>query len=215
MTASDDRVQTAPASPAPTSGVPDLVSLVGSRIAHDLNNPVGAIANGVELLGLTGQAVGPEIALINESVETARRRIKSFRIAFGAAAPGQIVSAGEIAELVAPGPDGRRLEIDWAVAGDVPRRDAKALFLALMCLESAMPWGGRVQIRPVPDGWQVTATADRMRLEPALWQILEGGPLSADLTANAVHFALLAHEMANRSRAIALTRTEATVSLAF
>ena len=231
MTASDDRVQTAPdtaaadpakdlakdpaKNPAKNPHGPDLVSLVGSRIAHDLNNPVGAIANGVELLGLTGGADGPELALINESVENARRRIKTFRIAFGAAAPGQVVAAGEIAELTAPGADGRRLEIDWPVAGALPRSDAKAVFLALMCLESAMPWGGRVLVRAAPGGWQVAATADRMRLEPAHWLILEGGPLPADLPANAVHFALLAREMDIRGTPITLTHADTAVSLAF
>jgi len=227
MTASDDHVQTAPndLGPGPNPGpgpdprqvphAPDLVSLVGSRIAHDLNNPVGAIANGIELLGLTGQMDGPELALINESVENARRRIKSFRIAFGAAAPGQVVAAAEIAELTAPGADGRRLEIDWPVAEDLPRRDAKTVFLALMCLESAMPWGGRVQVRAAPGGWQLAATADRVRLEPAHWHILEEGPLPADLSANAVHFALLAREIGIRGRPITLARTETAISLGF
>ena len=112
-----------PAPNAPDLVAPDLVALVGSRMAHDLNNPLGAIANGVELLGLTGQADGPELALITESVENARRRIKTFRIAFGAAAPGQTVAAGEIAELTVPGADGRRLEIDWPVTADLARAD--------------------------------------------------------------------------------------------
>lgn len=219
MTASDNRVQTAP--PAATSAAtsveaePDLVSLVGSRFAHDLNNPVGAIANGVELLELTGKADGPELALINESVENARRRIKTFRIAFGGAAPGQTVSAAEIRELTSPGPDGRRLEVDWPVTADLPRYDAKAVFLALMCLESALPRGGQVTVRPAPHGWQVTAAAERMRVEPAHWHILEGGPLPADLTSNAVHFALFAREMARRGQEIGLSRSETTISLAF
>ena len=194
---------------------PDLVALVGSRIAHDLNNPVGAIANGVELLGLTGQADGPELALITESVENARRRIKGFRIAFGAAAPGQTVSATEIAELIAPGPDGRRLKIDWPLPGDLARRDAKAVFLALMCIESAMPWGGQVAIAPSGDRWRLTAVAERTRIEPVHWHLLDGGALPADLTANAVHFALLAREMTGRRYPVSLRVTDTTIELAF
>lgn len=215
MTASDTHVQTTPRAATSDETGPDLVALVGSRFAHDLNNPVGAIANGVELLGLTGQADGPELALINESVENARRRIKTFRVAFGAAAPGQTVSAAEIRELTGPGPDGRRLEIDWPIASDLPRRDAKAVFLALMCVESALPWGGRATVRAGADGWQVVAAAERMRVDPVHWRILEGAPLPADLAANAVHFALFAREMAARGRAITLSRTETALGLAF
>ncbi|WP_281982155.1 hypothetical protein [Thalassorhabdomicrobium marinisediminis] len=38
----------------------NLHALVGSRICHDLINPLGAIGNGIELLGLTGVGAGPE-----------------------------------------------------------------------------------------------------------------------------------------------------------
>lgn len=191
----------------------DLVALVGSRIAHDLNNPVGAIANGVELLGLTGQAEGPELSLINESVENARRRIKLFRLAFGAATRGQTVPAAEVAELCAPGADGRRLEIDWPVDGDLPRTDVKRVFLALMCVESAMPWGGHVAVRAEKGGWQLSVSAERMRIDPDHWRILNGGPVPGDLPANAVHFALLARDLAANGRQIAVERGEAALLL--
>ncbi len=213
----------------PAQTQPDLVALVGSRMAHDLNNPIGAIANGVELLSLTGEAGGPELALITESVENARRRIKRFRIAFGHAAPGQTVSAREIAEVTAPGPDRRRLDIDWPLTGDLPRRDAKRVMLALMCIESAMPWGGRAEVRAGNGtghdtgrqadgqtdghGWQIAAQAERMQLDESLWAMLDGGSVPADLTANAVHFALLAREIGGPATALEITET--TVTLAF
>ena len=167
--------------------IPDatrLVALVGSRIAHDLASPVGAIANGVELLGLTGHDSSPELALISESVANASLRIKLFRIAFGAAAPGQTVSAAEIAALTAPGTDGRKLSLDWQIAGDVPRTEAKLAFLALMCLEAAMPWGGTAQVTRQGTGLHIAASAERLNNTPALWLYLEGrsGPPD-DLTA--------------------------------
>jgi histidine phosphotransferase ChpT len=67
----------------------DLTALVGSRICHDLVSPLGAIGNGVELLGLTGIAPSPEMALIVESVENANARLRFFRIAYGAAGTDQ------------------------------------------------------------------------------------------------------------------------------
>ncbi len=202
------------AEPDPDATGPDLVALVGSRIAHDLNNPIGAIANGVELLGLTGQAEGPELALIDESVENARRRIKTFRIAFGAAAPGQVVSAEEIAALIGPSSDGRRVAVDWPLAGDLPRQEAKLAMLALMCLESTLPWGGQVQVAATEGQWQITATAERIRDDPTLWGLLDGGQPPGDLTANAVHFAIRAREAARRGRRISVSRSDSTMRLA-
>ena len=213
MTTRDDF--TPPDPVAADRGAPDLVALVGSRMAHDLNNPIGAIANGVELLDLTGQADGPELALITESVENARRRIKTFRIAFGAAAPGQTVAASEITELTAPGADGRRLEIDWPATADLARADAKRVFLALMCIESAMPWGCRAAVRQRPDGWRIEARAERTRVEPAHWDLLDGKPVPGDLAANAVHFALFARETVGRGHPVSVTRSDTTITLSF
>jgi histidine phosphotransferase ChpT len=45
-----------------------LADLIGSRLCHDLSNPLGAIGNGVELLDLTGAAQGPEMDLIRDAV---------------------------------------------------------------------------------------------------------------------------------------------------
>ena len=50
----------------------NLYELIGSRICHDLISPIGAIANGVELLGMSGAGeTGPELDLINQSVDNA------------------------------------------------------------------------------------------------------------------------------------------------
>ena len=63
-----------------TSNV-NLAALIGSRICHDLISPIGAINNGLELLGMTGSSEGPELQLITDSVGSATARIRFFRIA--------------------------------------------------------------------------------------------------------------------------------------
>ena len=35
----------------------DLAALISSRICHDLISPIGAINNGLELLGMSGQSL--------------------------------------------------------------------------------------------------------------------------------------------------------------
>ena len=107
----------------------DLMSLLGSRICHDLISPLGAIGNGVELLAMSGTAAGPEMALISESVENANARIRFFRVAYGAAAEGQSLSRGEIVEILAGLGRSGRTTIQWQVEGPVPRRAAKLAFL--------------------------------------------------------------------------------------
>ena len=65
----------------------ELASLVAARLCHDLVSPLGAIGNGVELLEMSGDFPGisksPELALITESVRSARARVRFFRTAFG------------------------------------------------------------------------------------------------------------------------------------
>lgn len=191
-----------------------LVALVGSRIAHDLASPVGAIANGVELLGLTGLDGSPELALITESVANAGARIKLFRIAFGAATASQSIPAAEIAELTAPSPDGRRVDIDWQIAGDIPRPEAKRAFLALMCLETAMPWGGTAKVSREAQALRIDARAERTKIDPALWEYLAGAaPAPADLSAAQVQFMLLVETARADNRPLAVHRNETAISL--
>ncbi|OIP83240.1 MAG: hypothetical protein AUK37_07605 [Rhodobacterales bacterium CG2_30_65_12] len=190
-----------------------LVALVGSRIAHDLASPIGAIANGVELLGLTGREASPELDLIAESVANASARIKTFRIAFGAAQAGQVVPEAEIAALATG--DGRRLEIAWRVPGDVARADAKLAVLALMCLEAALPWGGRVTVTRDGTALQIAASADRTKADTALWDFLAGlAPAPESVAPAQVQFLLLAAEAAAQSRALHLSRGETAIRIA-
>jgi hypothetical protein len=72
-----------------------LADLIGSRLCHDLSNPLGAIGNGVELLDLTGSAKGPEMDLIRDAVGDALARVRFFRLAFGHAGPDHMTSARE------------------------------------------------------------------------------------------------------------------------
>ncbi|GGD32797.1 histidine phosphotransferase family protein [Sinisalibacter lacisalsi] len=193
---------------------PDLVALVGTRIAHDLANPIGAIANGVELLALTGQDDSPELQLLAESVANAAARIKAFRIAFGAAPPGQRVKAADIAALFPPGASGHRLAVDWQPEADVPRGLAKLALLGLMCLETAMPRGGEARVTAHGAGYRVTGSGPRLALPEGLRAALDGAP-PADLAPAHVHFALLAGEARAQGRALHHEIGSAGISLAF
>jgi len=89
--------------------LPNLNALIGSLICHYLINPLGAIGNGIELLGLAGVAAGPKKALVSESVENATAKIKFLRLAFGVATQDQTVSRDEILSTLEAMAHGGRL----------------------------------------------------------------------------------------------------------
>ncbi|MEJ1992893.1 MAG: histidine phosphotransferase family protein [Maritimibacter sp.] len=197
---------------APTT--PDLVALVGSRMAHDLISPLGAISNGVELLGLTGQGDLPELQLITESVENANARIKTFRIAFGAAKSSQKVAESEIRSLL-PSFAGRKLHVDWQPKGDPARTDVKLAFLALMCLENAMPWGADITVSHDDGAWRVTARAERQKVDEDLWTLLTNPDAATTLEPKLVQFMLFGVEARHQSRAVTVNFSETGIEVVF
>jgi histidine phosphotransferase ChpT len=63
-----------------------LAELIASRLAHELVGPVGAIANGLELIEELGaDAGGDAAALVGESVRQAGARLQFYRLAYGRA----------------------------------------------------------------------------------------------------------------------------------
>lgn len=195
----------------------DLAALIGSRICHDLISPLGAIGNGVELMMMSGSAAGPEIALISESVTNANARIRFFRIAFGSAAPGQSVARTEIGSTLDDMTRGGRLMLDWQVAGDPPRQAVKLAFLALLCLETALPFGGRVRVAETGGTWRIAADAPRRREIPELWAYLNGtaSDTTDPLGAAHVQFALLPAEAHQQRRDLTLDLGPSAINIGF
>lgn len=195
-----------PAQPTGLSEVA-LAGLVASRLCHDLISPLGAIGNGVELMQLVadpGAEPPAELALIAESVGAARARIASFRVAFGPASGEQRLSKGELKQLLRDMVAAGRLRVELDSQGDQSRAEVKLVLLALMCLETALPWGGRVLVLRTMPGWRMVAEATRTRPDPGLWAWLHGdaalrrpNPLPSE-----VHFAILAAEAQAQGREI-------------
>lgn len=167
-----------------------LAALVGSRICHDLISPIGAINNGLELLAMSSDRSGPEMGLINESVGNASARIRFFRTAFGAAGD-QMVGHAEVSSILRDLYDQSRLDVVWAMDEPVERIKVRLAFLALMCAETALPYGGRVEMRSIEEGgWQLHGSADRVNIDADLWGLLAGTVLRPDLPPSHVQFAL-------------------------
>ena len=194
------------------SDTPDLSALIGSRICHDLISPIGAIGNGVELLMMEGRA-GPEVTLIAESVAAANARIRFFRLAFGATGP-QPVSRAEVAGMLADLTRGGRLSVEWQPATDQPRGMVKLALLSFMCMETLMPYGGRIVMAEAEGRWTVTGTAEKFRADPDWWLALEGAP-PAEITAAQVQFLVLPQEARDQGRSLTAARDAGRLLIAF
>jgi histidine phosphotransferase ChpT len=199
----------------PEHATPDLVALVGSRICHDLISPIGAIGNGVELLLMEGGSKGPEMALITESVAHASARIRFFRVAFGAAGSDQRIGRGEVGSVLSDLTHGGRVQIDWAGSGDLPRRDVKLIFLMILCLESAMPYGGKITITRGEARWLILGTSARLKIDTALWECLAAPAALPEIGPAQVQFLLLPDEISRQHRRLTTELTATEIRLSF
>lgn len=164
-----------------------LAALVGSRICHDLISPVGAIGNGLELMQMGG-GDGPEMALVADSLANAQARIRFFRVAFGAAGDEPVAEA-ELRRIFADLSGAARQQVEWAVAGPVTRAEARLAFLAIMCLESALPFGGTITVTRDDGSWRIAGQSQKLLIDETLWEALNRP--GAEVAPAEVQFALL------------------------
>ncbi|SNX75059.1 histidine phosphotransferase ChpT [Cereibacter ovatus] len=193
----------------------DLTALLGSRICHDLISPIGAIGNGVELLMMDGSIRGPEMTLISESVANANARIRFFRVAFGASMAEQRIGRPEILSILTDLTRGGRLQIDWQGPTDLPRREVKAAFLLILCLETAMAYGGKIRVERNDARWTMTGQANKMKVDADLWESLSNPMAQVEMSASRVHFALIPDEMSRQNRRLTADIRETEIRLTF
>jgi len=193
-----------------------LADLIGSRLCHDLSNPLGAIGNGVELLDLTGSAQGPEMDLIRDAVGDALARVRFFRLAFGYAGPDHMTSAREARTTLEELYRSSRVAPVWSPQDDMPRRQVKLAFLMMLCAETALPMGGDVRLSMAAGGrWSLVAEAGRVTVDEPLWSVLRFGPgaLGRPLRPAEVQFLAL-HETAEAmARTLNFVHDEKTLRL--
>ncbi len=131
-----------------------MIESLTARICHDLVGPVGAIANGVELLAEDAAKPDPEvIQLIASSARSASQRLQYFRTSFGS---GNALSTTRALS------DARVLALSLTEAGKVtvefPAPDAdteaaagrpvaKILLNLLLVAHECLPRGGRIRVR--------------------------------------------------------------------
>jgi histidine phosphotransferase ChpT len=122
---------------APPADVDRFTELLCSRLCHDLISPLGAINNGVEIVGEGDPSVLHDaIALIGSSARKATARLAYFRLAFGAWGSEPTSSFGSIRRAVELHFDEKKCPIIWSKSGSANDtavgKDAAKLLLNLL-----------------------------------------------------------------------------------
>lgn len=191
----------------------NLAALIGSRICHDLISPIGAINNGLELLGMSDAREGPELDLISESVGNASARIRFFRIAYGAASD-QALGRAEVVSILSDSMHGGRLQVAYGPLDPQPRWAVRMAFLAVQCLETSLPYGGRIEVACTSDRWDISGHSAKQSVDANLWGLLEGKDVH-ELAPAHVQFALLASVAPDAKRTLRTDITPERLSIRF
>ena len=165
-----------------TIGDLELAALISSRICHDVISPVGAIANGLEMLGEEQDESMREqtMDLIRKSARQASAKLQFARLAFGAAG-----SAGAEIDLR----DAERVARDFVQGGKhtlswqgppvtLPKNKVKLLLNLLALGVVALPRGGTVNVEINGEGpevaFRVLAQGEPARLSEQVTGLLAG-----------------------------------------
>jgi histidine phosphotransferase ChpT len=185
----------------------DLAAMLCSRLCHDMLSPVGAIANGLELLA---EEQDPEmrarcIELLEQSARISTDKLRFFRLAFGAAGGfGEAIPIDEAQSVInALAADARRVEINWAVAEpSLPKPAIKVLLNLAQIALDALVRGGTLDIGAERRDGAVEIVArargDRIAFDETIGRALQGDLDESQITSRtaAAHMiAVVAEEM--------------------
>ena len=140
----------------------DLSALLCSKVCHDVISPVGAIANGLEVLEDEKDAEMRDIAfdLVKRSSRQASAKLQFCRIAFGAAgSAGSSIDTGDAEDVARKFIGEDKIELEWAIPREIrPKSEVKLMLNMLMLAISSIPRGGKITMGVI-DGGGLTAMA--------------------------------------------------------
>jgi histidine phosphotransferase ChpT len=184
----------------PTLSSLDLAALLASRVCHDIISPVGALANGLEVLE---EDQGEEMRqfameLITKSAKSASAKLKFSRLAFGASgSAGAAIDTGEAEEVVGLFMEGEKADYTWeGTRSLVPKNRVKLLLNLVLISLGAIPRGGTVAVAIDGEGdtatFSLRCTGPKARV-PGEFVDMLNGTLEGDMTAHAIqpYYAIL------------------------
>ena len=160
----------------------ELVALISSRICHDVISPVGAIANGLEMLDEEQDEAMREqtMDLIRKSARQASAKLQFARLAFGAAGSAGAEIDLRDAERVARDFVHGKHSLAWQGPPlTLPKNKVKLLLNLVALGVVALPRGGTVNVEIKGEGpdiqFSVRAKGEPARLAEQVTGLLAGG----------------------------------------
>ncbi len=200
----------------------DFASLLCSRLCHDLLSPVGALNNGLELLGDEND---PEMRvrvfqLLSESARASANKLKFFRLAFGAAGGfGEQVDSRE-AKTAIEGllVDNKRTTFNWWVEAEtLPKTALKVMLNLTLIASEALVRGGTLDVGGEENGGQleivVKIEGPRIILDGELRNTLTHGEQEGGVTPRAAAAYLVHTLVAEAGGAVQVSEPAADVMI--
>lgn len=172
----------------------DLAALLCSRVCHDLISPVGAIANGLEVMeeGKDEETSKFAMDLIKKSARTASAKLQFCRIAFGAAgSAGAQIDTGDAEKVTRGLMEDEKTKVAWNLPRVLLAKNRVKLLLNMMLLAAqAIPRGGLLTVDPVGEGdtvgFKVTSTGTNAKVPHSVPPLLAGGSAEHPIDAHAI-----------------------------
>jgi histidine phosphotransferase ChpT len=163
----------------------DLAALLCSRVCHDIISPVGAIANGLELMedpDTDAEMKATALDMVRSSAKVATAKLKFCRIAFGASgSAGAQIDMSEAGETAINFVGNEKVKLDWrAPRENRPKQEVKLLLNMLLLAIAGIPRGGHVTVDVENQTFTVRATGERAKLPVPMTDVVLG---QADLNA--------------------------------
>jgi histidine phosphotransferase ChpT len=180
----------------------DLAALLCSRVCHDIVSPVGAIANGLEMMDEEDDEEMRKLALelVRRSARQASAKLQFCRMAFGAAGGvGSMLDVGEAGDIAQLFLGDDKVKLGWlAPRGARDKNEVKLLLNLLLLAVAAVPRGGTVTIEATDDLLSATAEGDGARLADKTKAVLDRAVPAAEFDARLVqaYYALRLAEQA-------------------
>lgn len=198
----------------------DFASMLASRLCHDLLSPVGAFANGLELLG---DEQDPEmrarcVELLEQSARSSANKLKFFRLAFGSAGGfGELIPADEAKSAICGIIGDRAIELNWMIGSDpLPKPAVKIILNLSLLLVDALVRGGRLDIgcENQAAGIEIALhiEAERIFLDADVESILRDGEGAAAMTSRTAP-AFLVQAVAHQNGGTVMLARETPTSL--
>lgn len=157
-------------------------ALLCSRLCHDLVSPVGAFANGLEILvEETDEEMRRQVMeLLAQSARQTTSRLQFFRLAFGSAGGfGETMAANAVRDVTDAYFAGSRVAVDWQPnVQEFSKAGVKTLLNLILVAGEALLRGGRITVEGGRSGGnlelRVIAAGERMALSPDMEATLLG-----------------------------------------